>query len=139
VSERPYVIATALLALVGTAIAGYLTYVHFSHGQVACPTSGCETVQSSPYADVFGIPVAILGLAAYVVILAALLAPREPGRWLVLGVALAGLLFSAYLVGVQAFQIEAFCAWCLASDLVVTLIAALAFLRVRATETTAVR
>jgi uncharacterized membrane protein len=134
VSERPYVVATGILAVVGTAIAGYLTYVHFSHTRIACPTSGCETVQSSSYSDVFGVPVALLGLTAYVLILAALLVPPDAGRWFVLGVALAGLVFSTYLVVVQAFQIGAFCLWCLASDFVVTLIAAVAFLRVRAAE-----
>jgi uncharacterized membrane protein len=40
--------------------------------------------------------------------------------------ALAGTIFSAYLFGVQALELHAFCAWCLASDVVITAVAALA-------------
>jgi len=47
VSERPYVLASGGLAALGAAVAGYLTYSHYAHVTVACPTSGCETVQSS--------------------------------------------------------------------------------------------
>jgi uncharacterized membrane protein len=91
-------------------------------------------VQSSAYAEVFGVPVAVLGLVGYLAILAGLAAPRETSRWLVLGVALPSFVFSAYLVLVQAFRIESFCVWCLASDVIVTLIVVIALLRVRAAE-----
>jgi uncharacterized membrane protein len=134
VSERPYVLLTAALAALGAAVAGYLTYVHYAHVTVACPTSGCEAVQSSAYAEVFGVPLGLLGLVAYLAILAGLTAPRETSRWLVLGIALSGFVFSAYLVFVQAFRIQSFCAWCLSSDVIVTLIVVVALLRVRAAE-----
>jgi uncharacterized membrane protein len=134
VNERRYVAFTGALAGLGAAIAGYLTYLHYTDGRIACPTSGCETVQSSSYAEMLGVPVALLGLVAYVAILAALAWPREAGRWLALSAAVAGTLFSAYLIVVQAYEIGAFCLWCLASDAVVTAIAALAFLRVRAAD-----
>jgi len=52
----------------------------------------------------------------------------------VLGIALSGFVFSAYLVFVQAFRIESFCVWCLSSDVIVTLIVVVALLRVRAAE-----
>jgi uncharacterized membrane protein len=138
VSERPYVLASGGLAALGVAVASYLTYSHYAHVMVACPTSGCETVQSSAYSEVFGIPVGLLGLVAYLVILAALVAPLETSRWLVLGVALSGFVFSTYLVLVQAFRIGAFCTWCLASDAIVALIVIVALLRVRTAEGTAV-
>lgn len=89
-------------------------------------------MQSSQYSEVFGAPVALLGLVAYAAILAALFAPPEAGRWLVIVTALAGCIFSTYLVGVQAFEIRAFCVWCLTSDALVTAIAFLAVLHVRA-------
>ena len=66
------------------------------------------------------------GLLAYAAILCSLLLPRET-RWaVVLVTALAGTIFSAYLFGVQALELHAFCAWCLASDVVITAVAALA-------------
>jgi uncharacterized membrane protein len=125
VSDRRLVLASAVLAVVGAGIAGYLTYTHYSRSAIACPTSGCETVQTSSYAVVAGVPVALLGLIGYLVILVGLALPRETGRIVVLAASLAGSLFSLYLLAVQAFEINAFCAWCLASDVIVLAIAVL--------------
>ena len=122
-SDRRLVQASAALALVGLGIAAYLTYTHYSKSSIACPTSGCETVQSSSYAVIAGVPVALLGLIGYAVILVGLALPRETGRTVVLSASLAGALFSLYLLGVQAFEIHAFCAWCVASDVIVLAIA----------------
>jgi uncharacterized membrane protein len=47
------------------------------------------------------------------------------------GIALAGVVFSGYLLWAQAVPIGAFCDWCLASDAIMTLIAVLALLRAR--------
>jgi uncharacterized membrane protein len=125
VSDRRLVLASAVLAVVGAGIAGYLTYAHYSRSAIACPTSGCETVQTSSYAVVAGVPVALLGLIGYLVILVGLALSRETGRMVVLAASLAGSLFSLYLLAVQAFEINAFCAWCLASDVIVLAIAVL--------------
>jgi uncharacterized membrane protein len=124
-NDRGLVLASAALALAGAAVAAYLTYAHYTKSAIACPTSGCETVQSSSYAVIAGVPVALLGLVGYVVILVALALPRELGRTIVLAASLAGSLFSLYLLGVQAFEIHAFCAWCVASDVIVLVIAGL--------------
>jgi uncharacterized membrane protein len=125
-SDRHLIQATTGLALAGASIAGYLTYTHYADTRIACPTGGCETVQSSAYALLGPVPVALIGLLAYAAILGSLLLPRET-RWaFVLVTALAGTIFSAYLFGVQALELHAFCAWCLASDVVITAVAALA-------------
>jgi len=118
-NDRRLVQVSAALALAGLGIAAYLTYTHYSKSAIACPTSGCETVQSSSYAVIAGIPVALLGLIGYLVILVGLALPRETGRAIVLAASLAGSLFSLYLLAVQAFEIHAFCAWCVASDVIV--------------------
>jgi uncharacterized membrane protein len=65
-SERSLRLATGALAVVGAAISGYLLYVRESGGALICATGGCETVQSSSYAEVLGTPVAALGLAGFV-------------------------------------------------------------------------
>ena len=125
-SDRHLIQATTGLALAGASIPGYLTYTHYADTRIACPTGGCETVQSSAYALLGPVPVALIGLLAYAAILGSLLLPRET-RWaFVLVTALAGTIFSAYLFGVQALELHAFCAWCLASDVVITAVAALA-------------
>ena len=122
----------ALLALVGTGIAAYLTYARYADATIACATGGCETVQESDYAEIVGVPVAVLGLVGYVGILATALFTGELARVAGAALALAGLVFSLYLVLVQAFAIEAFCQWCLASDVVMLLLAAATVARLRA-------
>jgi uncharacterized membrane protein len=72
--------AVAALALVGVAIAGYLTYVHYAGVSITCSTGGCETVQHSRYAEIFGVPVALLGLLAFVGILASAIRGGIEGR-----------------------------------------------------------
>ncbi len=122
---RRLVQVTAVLALAGAGIAGYLTYVHYTGTRIACPIGGCETVQSSSYALLGPVPVALLGLLAYIAILAGLLLPSSVRWTAVLVTALSGATFSAYLFGVQALELHAFCTWCLASDVLITALAAL--------------
>jgi uncharacterized membrane protein len=130
-SDERLVKATAAFALIGVGITAYLTYVYYADGSIVCPTDGCETVRRSSYALIGMVPVALLGLAAYLVILAGLCLPRDYSRPTVFATALAGLAFSTYLFAVQAIGIGAFCTWCLASDVVITVIAALSAMAFR--------
>jgi uncharacterized membrane protein len=125
VSSRGLRIATAVLALVGIAIAGYLTYVHYADLKPFCVGGGggCEKVQTSKWADLGGIPVAVLGLAGYVAILLTLALPEELGRSAAAFLALVGLGFSAWLTFVELAKIHAVCQWCVASAVVMTLLA----------------
>jgi uncharacterized membrane protein len=125
-------VAVAVLALTGAGIAAYLTYARYADATIACATGGCETVQESDYAEIVGLPVAVLGLAGYVAIFLTALFRGESARVAGAALALAGLVFSVYLVLVQAFAIEAFCQWCLASDVVMLLLAAATVARLRA-------
>jgi uncharacterized membrane protein len=88
-------------------------------------------VQSSRYAEVFGIPVAALGLAGYMAILLTSWSRSELARAGQAAVLLAALAFSSYLVFVQLDLIGAVCEWCLASDAVTAVVAVLVLLRLR--------
>ena len=106
-------LAAAAVAVVGLAIAGYLTAVHYSGGEPVCAIShGCATVQQSAYADLAGIPVAVLGLAGYVAILASLVRDGERERTATAFLALAGFGFSAWLTYVEVVRLDAICIWC---------------------------
>jgi uncharacterized membrane protein len=124
-------LATAVLALAGIGIAGYLTYVHYAELEPFCVggTGGCERVQSSPYAELAGIPVALLGLLAYVTVLASLALPEAPGRMVAAFVSLVGFGFSAWLTYVELEKLDAVCQWCVASALVMTALAAVSVAR----------
>lgn len=124
-------IATAVLALLGAAVAGYLLWVREAGTTLVCATGGCETVQSSTYAEIFGLPVALFGLAGYILILAAALFRGETARLLQVTLSVGAAMFSIYLLYVQMALIGSVCDWCLVSDGIVTALAVLALLRLR--------
>ncbi len=123
--------AIALLALAGVAVTAYLVYARYSGTRLACTTGGCETVQHSRYAKLAGIPVAVLGLAAYVAVLLTSLSPRAEAAAIGAAISLAGLAFAVYLIVVQVAVIDAICQWCLASDGILFLLALLTAERLR--------
>jgi uncharacterized membrane protein len=116
--------ASQVLCATGIGIAGYLTYVHYAGLQPVCGIShGCETVQTSAYATLLGMPVAVLGLISYVVIFVSLRLRGD--RPLLIGYALTliAVAFSAYLTYRELFTIHAICSWCVSSAIVFTLLA----------------
>ena len=119
------------LAVLGVAIAAYLTYVHYSGAQVAC-TAGqsCVQVQTSQWSRLAGVPVALIGLVGYLAIVASLVAPdREESRLATLVLTLSGFGFSAYLTYRELFSIHAICEWCVSSAAIMTLLLAAAAAR----------
>jgi uncharacterized membrane protein len=134
VSDRRLRFAVGAIALAGTGIAAYLTYARFTHEAIACATGGCETVQSSRYAELLGMPVALLGLAAYVFVLGTAFFVNPLARAAGAATALAGVLFGVYLLLVQLIVIDALCQWCLASDLLLDVLAVACLLRLRAAD-----
>jgi uncharacterized membrane protein len=126
-SERRLQLAALAVAGLGVCVAGYLTYVHYAGLEPFCAGGGhgCERVQSSSYAKLGGIPVAVLGLAGYLAIAGALLAPGERARLAAAALAVTGAGFSAYLTYLELFVIDAICQWCVASAVLLTLLAVL--------------
>jgi uncharacterized membrane protein len=121
--------AIAAAALVGAAIAAYLTYVHYSHTAPICVNSGCETVQKSKYAELAGVSVALLGLIAYIAIIATTAVRGTTAAFIAVLLALVGVAFSAYLLWAQLGPIGAICQWCLGNDIVITIVAVLCVAR----------
>ena len=118
--------AIAGLALAGLAISAYLTWVHYAGIEPVCTgVSDCQRVQSSDYAELVGIPVALIAVVGYAAILASLRMRVEVTALL----AYLGLAFSAYLTWAEVFRIDAICQWCVASALVSLAIAVLATVR----------
>jgi uncharacterized membrane protein len=100
-------LTTWILSLGGLGVSVYLTIAHYNTAvSLACPatsTINCEKVTTSPQSMVFGIPVAVLGLAFYV-FLAAANSPWAwrvtwpPLRWARVGSLAAGIVFVLYLI-----------------------------------------
>ncbi len=131
-------IAILAFTVLGLLDAAYLTYVHY-HGFSALLCSGahnghssCETVQSSQWSRLVGVPVALLGLIGYVALLASLRVRGDVGRAIGFGIALMGFGFSLYLTYREAYSIHAYCEWCLGSAgclTILTVLTAIRFLR----------
>ena len=122
--------ASTLVAVAGLAIAGYLTVVHYAGGEPVCAIAhGCATVQKSNYAQLLGVPVALLGLLGYVAILAALARDGEQGRTAAAFLSLAGFGFSAWLTYVEVGKLDAICIWCVGSAICMTLLTGLSVAR----------
>jgi uncharacterized membrane protein len=117
-------------AVVGGAIAAYLTVVHYAHVSPICTTGGCEKVQQSSYATAGGIPVAVLGLVGYAGVLLTTAIRGVPAALAGAVIALAGLAFSLYLLWAQIARIHAICQWCVANDVVIAVVAVLCIARV---------
>jgi uncharacterized membrane protein len=127
------------VTLASTLVSGYLSLTRAMGEAAVCgPSTGCETVASSEYSAVLGIPVAFLGLGLSLVllVLAGLWWLRRERRALLAayGLLLLATLGVAYLTYLELFVIEAICPWCVAYavTVVVSLVTAgLAMLRTR--------
>jgi uncharacterized membrane protein len=124
-----------VLCIIGVGVAAYLTYVETRQVAAICgPVGDCNTVQSSPYAKLFGImPVGLLGVLGYLGILCAWVVwrfgkgrLRDLGGLAVFLFALFGVLFSMYLTYLELAIILAVCMWCLASAVIMAILLALA-------------
>jgi len=135
-SDRRLAYAIGVVALIGLGVASYLTYVHYAGESPVCLAGGggCEKVQTSHYAKLAGIPVSVLGLVGYFVILVSLLIPGETGRFVGAFTALIGFGFSLYLTYLELFKIHAICQWCVASAVLMTVLAVLTVWRLMEAE-----
>ena len=120
------------ITLLGVAVAGYLTYIHYAGIKPLCGKNGgsCEIVQTSEYSKLAGVPVALIGLIGYVAILASLLVPEnETSRLATVAFTVVGFGFSAYLTYRELFSIHHICEWCVSSAVLVTVLMCLAIWR----------
>jgi uncharacterized membrane protein len=112
-------ITAAIIALVGLGDSIYLTIHHLTAEPVPCSViSGCETVLTSSYAAVAGIPIAAFGAAAYFAAfsLSVLAFYGNRTMWFLFGLLACSMgAFTVWLLYLQAFVIGAFCQFCLLS------------------------
>jgi uncharacterized membrane protein len=128
--------AIIVIAFIGLLDAAYLTYVHY-HGFSALVCAGashghssCETVQSSVWSKVGGVPVALLGLIGYISLFGSLGVRGELGRAAGFMIALIGFGFSMYLTYREAVSLHGtYCEWCLGSATCLTILMVLTGIR----------
>jgi len=107
----------AVLDIIGLLIATYLATVELQGGVPVCgPLKGCETVATSEYNRIGGIPVAVYGVGLSLMLLSLALAWWRTDIYTLLlahyGLSLVGVLFEIYFLYLQIFVIGAICVWC---------------------------
>lgn len=119
-----------IAAFIGLIDSAYLSYSKLNSINLVCSKAigDCNSVNSSQWSYLFGIPIAYIGFLAYLGIILLLvfgkrvkfLAPYV--NYLFFFIALVGMLFSAYLTYLEAFVLHTFCQWCLLSALMITIL-----------------
>ncbi|MCP4139427.1 MAG: vitamin K epoxide reductase family protein [Chloroflexi bacterium] len=128
-----------IAAIIGALDSLYLAWIKLSHNETLCaPGLGdCFTVNTSRYAELFGIPIALFGLAAYLAIIAILLFEsridflKENGTLALFGIGLVGVLYSAYLSYLEEFVLHAWCPYCILSAVVITIVFIVSIIRLK--------
>lgn len=109
-----------LVSLLGFLDAFYLTVKHFWGEVPGCSfLAGCDTVLTSQYSEIFGVPVALFGAIYYLVLLLLTVAYLDRRNKTLLRLALKltwiGLLVTFWLVFLMAAVLKAWCLYCLVS------------------------
>ncbi|MFL5632694.1 MAG: vitamin K epoxide reductase family protein [Gemmatimonadaceae bacterium] len=120
----------AALALAGIFISLYLTLYKLGViGELSCSIGSCETVNTSKWSKLLGLPVAAWGLFFYLDVFAIAFVgtmPRfEDERLISMVLAIQagiGVLFSAWLTYLELAVIHAICIWCVTSAVIVTVL-----------------
>jgi uncharacterized membrane protein len=116
-----------ILAVCGIVVSALALREHYrEEGDSPCSINerwDCGIVNHSPYAMVGPIPVAVIGIAGY--LLLGVLAVRRAYR-LVLACALPGLVFALYLAHIEASVLGVWCVYCVASLALISITSLLA-------------
>lgn len=124
-------------SLIGLIDALYLTWEIISGNPALCiqGLGDCYLVNNSIYSEFFGIPVAVLGAGAYLLILVVLfLEPKNSffesnSTFFVFAITLVGTLFSAYLTYIGIAVLKKICPFCVISA--ITMLVLLVFSALR--------
>jgi len=136
-ADRVLRLVAFAFATIGLVDSGYLTWIKFAHQEARCIVGlgDCYSVNTSRYATLYGIPVAVFGMIAYLVILGLLLLESRKGFWEAnaglaeFGVTLFGVLFSAYLTYLELAVIHAICPYCMVSAISMLILFAISIVR----------
>jgi uncharacterized membrane protein len=139
--SEPIWLVSVLLVLTGAVDSAYLAFLKFTGTVAACSNIGdCEAVNNSKYAEIGGIPLALLGLLGYLAILAFLVLETRFPSWKeglhlsIFGFTLAGTIYSAYLTYIEIAVLRAICPYCVVSAVVMLLLFVISIMRLRRLE-----
>jgi uncharacterized membrane protein len=138
-----YLWLTSLIAaIVGLVDSIYLAWIKLADKTAACSNIGdCEAVNNSQYSEIGGIPIALLGAGAFLLILILLvLEQRWPEQTVnirlgIFGLSLTGTLYSGYLTYLEIAVLRAICPFCVVSAIAIFVILTAGIVRLRSSLT----
>ena len=131
-------LAIALLAVFGVVVSSVSLYHHFAASRTSFCDLGqsfnCDLVNRSQYSTLAGLPVAVIGIAGYLILLSLATVYREKAETplMLLIASLAGLAFALRLTYIEARVLYAWCILCLSSLATILAIAVLSYLMLAA-------
>lgn len=126
-----------VLSIIGIILSSYLTYVHYSGTDLDyChfnESFDCDLVNKSSYAEFLGIPVALGGLIMYLILLYYVLGEEynlklhkiKDFKFYIKLISTLGVLFTLYLMYIEAFVLESWCIFCIIHAAIIFIIFAL--------------
>jgi len=135
-SDAKIRLSLIVLSIIGLLDSAYLAYIKLADATAACAEIGdCDAVNSSQYAEIGGIPIALLGAGAYVAMIFLVIMEKKGDFWrdqgplLVFMFSLIGVLYSAYLTYIEIWVLYAVCPYCVLSAIVLVLMLGLSVYR----------
>jgi uncharacterized membrane protein len=125
-----------VLSVIGLLDSIYLSWLKLADTSTAC-FGGCDTVNASPFSELWGIPIAYMGVAAYFIILFITLIETKVdflsrhASTLLFGITLVGILYSVYLTYLEIAVIHAICPYCVLSAITMFFLFIISLLRLR--------
>ena len=116
-----------VLAVVGIVVSALALREHYRTDASPCSINerwDCGIVNHSPYAMLFGIPVAVIGMGGY--LLLGLLAFRRAYQWM-LPLVMIALVFAIHLADIEAYVLGVWCIYCVISLGIISLLTLLVF------------
>jgi len=129
-----------VFSLIGLLDSLYLAWIKLTDRLAVCGGIGdCQSVNSSRFAEIGGVPIAVIGALGYFGILIALLLDlkkpdlRNGLRLAFFGFTLTGTLYSLYLTYLELFVLHAICPYCVVSAIAMFVLFGLSIVMLRQT------
>ena len=124
-------------SIIGFLDALYLTWMKITNNPRMCiqGLGDCVTVDTSKYSEIAGIPVAVLGAAAYICLFLILIVEnrsdflKSNSALFIFGITLSGTLFSAYLTYIELFVLRTICPFCVVSAITMLILLVISIIR----------
>lgn len=118
-----------IASIIGLIISSYLTYIHYSDDEIICVMNenNCNNVLKGEYSSLFfNLPNTIVGMIGFSMFFALSLMKNYKEILILSSIAVAFVLYLAYLV---FFVINSFCIWCFSVWILILIIFACSLLK----------